>query len=83
MINFEQNGCCDQKMFLCKYFKDQIYILISTLGDHNYCSMQNLCAEDEGDCDTDSHCNSGLKCGKNNCPPSFGWPSWVDCCEKS
>ena len=33
-------------------------------GDHDYCSSQNKCAENEGDCDSDSHCKSGLTCGK-------------------
>ena len=42
-------------------------------GDHNYCSTQNKCAENEGDCDNDSHCNSGLKCGKDNCPARYGY----------
>ena len=35
-----------------------------------------------GDCDVDSHCKAGLTCGKDNCPSSLGWPTWVDCCEK-
>merc|ERR1712166_415838 len=47
----------------------------------------------DGDCDSDSECHAGLKCGKNNCGdfrPSSGWPgsdgtSWDtgdDCCYK-
>ena len=36
------------------------------------------CGENEGDCDKDSHCKSGLKCGNNNCPSGF--PSSFDCC---
>ena len=28
-------------------------------GDHNYCSSQNKCGENEGDCDNDNECNSG------------------------
>ena len=35
-----------------------------------------------GDCDVDSHCKTGLTCGKDNCPTALGWPTWVDCCEK-
>ena len=36
------------------------------------------CGENEGDCDNDSHCKAGLKCGTDNCPSGF--PSIYDCC---
>ena len=36
------------------------------------------CGENEGDCDYDSHCKAGLKCGSDNCPSGF--PSYYDCC---
>ena len=38
------------------------------------------CGENEGGCDNDSHCKTGLKCGANNCPSGF--PSNYDCCYK-
>ena len=38
------------------------------------------CGENEGDCDMDSHCKTGLKCGTDNCP--IGFPSFYDCCYK-
>ena len=38
------------------------------------------CGENEGDCDNESHCKAGLKCGTDNCPSSF--PSDYDCCYK-
>ena len=38
------------------------------------------CGVNEGDCDNDSHCKAGLKCGTDNCPSSF--PSSWDCCYK-
>ena len=38
------------------------------------------CGENEGDCDYDSHCKAGLKCGSDNCPSGF--PSYYDCCYK-
>ena len=36
------------------------------------------CGENEGDCDNDSHCKSGLSCGDDNCPSGF--PPGYDCC---
>ena len=38
------------------------------------------CGENEGNCDKDSHCKPGLKCGMGNCPNGF--PSDYDCCYK-
>ena len=47
--------------------------------DKNCCSASHKCGENQGDCDNDSHCKSGLKCGKDNCPAGF--PSaFYDCC---
>ena len=40
-------------------------------GDH--CCARNdvkLCAQDEGDCNTDQDCAGSLVCGDNNCPQS-------------
>ena len=34
----------------------------------------------EGDCDRDSHCASGLKCGVDNCEGRTGYVSTDDCC---
>ena len=45
----------------------------------SFCN-NNLCQEWEGDCDIDSHCSGSLKCGNNNCPAHFYWPSGHDCC---
>ena len=39
------------------------------------------CKEDEGDCDSDSDCESGLVCGTDNCPSGFP-SSAYDCCYK-
>ena len=52
----------------------------STLGEDNYCSGSNLCQNNEGDCDFDSHCDVGLSCGNDNCPSYLGFPSGADCC---
>ena len=45
------------------------------------CTDSNRCGEDEGDCDNDSECKEGHKCGTNNCRslPSL---SFYDCCYK-
>ena len=40
-------------------------------GDH--CCARNdvkLCAQDEGDCNSDQDCAGSLVCGDNNCPQS-------------
>ena len=48
--------------------------------------MNNKCDEGEGDCDFDSDCKDGLKCGDsfNNCWPNSGgeWDTKDDCCYK-
>ena len=36
------------------------------------------CDINHGDCDSDSDCKNGLKCGTNNCPSEY--PSTYDCC---
>ena len=53
-------------------------------GGDSCCSTSNKCGEDEGDCDKDSHCKDGLKCGKNNCSKKSGlqWDATDDCCYK-
>jgi len=52
-------------------------------GDWSYCSGLHKCDEGEGDCDDDSHCKAGLKCGNNNCRSFFSKAhSSADCCEK-
>ena len=47
----------------------------------NCCSSSNKCDENQGDCDNDSDCKSGLKCGTDNCPAGFPDKSY-DCCYK-
>ena len=65
--------------FLWDYYYSYVLILSknSTQGHFGGCDSTNLCAEDEGDCDHDSECKEGLKCGTDNCHvPHF------DCCYK-
>jgi len=56
---------------------------IGASNDWTYCSSTNKCDEGQGDCDADSHCAAGLKCGQNNCkefhPNALGD---TDCCFK-
>ena len=42
----------------------------ATLGDEEFCTVDNPCGINEGDCDVDSECQLGLGCGSNNCPAS-------------
>ena len=39
-----------------------------TLGDEIFCTSDNPCNENEGDCDSVAECQNGLFCGSNNCP---------------
>jgi len=59
------------------------------VGEDSCCNENNKCDVGEGDCDYDSDCLEGLKCGSNNCPGSRSWlwgsPDWDssdDCCYK-
>ena len=45
------------------------------------CSSSHKCDENQGDCDVDSDCKSGLKCGLDNCHQGFP-SSGYDCCYK-
>ena len=48
----------------------------------NSCCTDNLpCGVGEGDCDSDSQCKEGLKCGSNNCEQKSGtFEKSDDCC---
>jgi len=51
--------------------------------DRDCCSSSNKCGEGGGDCDSDSHCKSGLVCGSNNCREFNSQASKsADCCMK-
>ena len=51
-------------------------------GGDSCCTPGNKCAEDDGDCDNDSDCKVGLKCGNQNCSRKKGlhWEATDDCC---
>ena len=54
----------------------------SSLGDWDYCRDYGPCAAGEGDCDSDSECQSGTTC-VNNVGATYGYGSGVDVCEAS
>ena len=57
---------------------DDIYLKCTTEDD--FCTSENPCGPDQGDCDTNDECQFGLTCGTNNCPDSLGIDSDMDCC---
>ena len=62
-------------------FIDFIILGKCTSDDTNWscCSTDHKCGIGKGDCDKDADCESGLKCGHDNCSNDF--PSkWYDCC---
>ena len=49
----------------------------------NCCTVTKSCDVGQGDCDFDSECLDGLKCGSNNCLRDFKWGALAtDCCYK-
>ena len=58
--------------------------LTECTGGHSCCTTTNKCGKDEGDCDNDSDCKEGLKCGRKNCSQKYGlqWDRFDDCCYK-
>ena len=49
-------------------------------NDGSCCSSDSPCGIGEGDCDSDSDCAGALTCGNDNCDPTYGAESWLDCC---
>ena len=56
------------------------------ITDMNCCTGGRPCGIGQGDCDYDSDCQYGLKCGTDNCyydfPTTYGfnWEIMADCC---
>ena len=55
--------------------------------DMDCCSFGAPCGVGEGDCDYDTDCHNGLRCGKDNCYYDFpshdirtNWDILADCC---
>ena len=52
-----------------------------TLGDELFCTTDNPCGENEGDCHSDSECKANLVCDTiNSCPTHLGFAFDVNCC---
>ena len=49
-------------------------------NDGSCCTSDSPCGVGEGDCDSDSDCAGDLTCGNDNCDPTYGAESWLDCC---
>ena len=79
--NVNNNFCtfCD-----CLEFKSTTTTTTTTTtrgnGHDSFCTVDNLCDENEGDCDYDNQCKNGLTCGVDNCPDSIEFDSTDDCC---
>ena len=57
---------------------DDVYIKCA--NENDFCTSENPCGTDQGDCDTHDECQDDLVCGSNNCPDSLGYHSEFDCC---
>merc|ERR1712077_24965 len=61
-------------------FTDTNDIYIKCANEDDFCTSENPCGTDQGDCDTHDECQDGLFCGSNNCPDYLGFHSEFDCC---
>ena len=61
-------------------FTDTNDVYIKCANEDDFCTSQNPCGTDQGDCDTHDECQDGLFCGSNNCPDNLGFISETDCC---
>ena len=48
--------------------------------EEDFCTLENPCTENQGDCDSNSDCLNELVCGFDNCPHSIDYDTKVDCC---
>ena len=55
-------------------------VYIKCANEDDFCTSENPCGTDQGDCDTHDECQIGLACGSNNCPVSAPFNSYMDCC---
>ena len=53
---------------------------IKCANENDFCTSQNPCVTNQGDCDIHDECQDGLSCGSNNCPDFLGFHSEFDCC---
>ena len=55
-------------------------VYVKCVDEDDFCTSENRCGSDQGDCDTHNECQTGLSCGSNNCPESVLFNSDMDCC---
>ena len=56
----------------------------ATGGDEHFCTIDNPCGVNEGDCDSNNECQTNLQCDTaNSCPAYLGFATDVNCCCKS
>ena len=55
-------------------------VYIKCENEDDFCTSQNPCGTDQGDCDTHDECQDSLVCGSNNCPDYLGVDFEFDCC---
>ena len=61
-------------------FKPSDDIHLKCVDEGDFCTPNDPCGLDQGDCDVHEDCQSGFACGSNNCPDSLGLGPDVDCC---
>ena len=54
---------------------------LAKVGDEDFCTADEPCEINEGNCDSNAECRNHLYCGSNNCHVSLGFLSSIDCCE--
>ena len=64
-LGFDSNTDCCQK---------------ANIGDEDFCTIDEPCGVDEGDCDVDVECRNGLFCASENCHNSIYSSYEIDCC---
>ena len=61
-------------------FQETNEIYVKCESEDDFCTSENPCAQDQGDCDTNDECQDGLRCGTNNCPITASMSTDMDCC---
>ena len=70
----------DNNFYISSGFSDTNDFYIKCANEDDFCTSQNPCGTDQGDCDTHDECQDDLSCGSNNCPDYLGFHSEFDCC---
>ena len=55
-------------------------VYIKCANENDFCTSDDPCGTNDGDCDIHDECKDGLVCGSNNCPDSLGFNPEFDCC---